>query len=78
DAAQAMAADAGLSAPTFQEARLIVAHRYGRLAGMSWFWLCEPHSNAAYAWYCLLINGTVNYGNRSAEGGAVAVRRVNP
>jgi hypothetical protein len=78
DAAQDMAADAGLSAPTFQEARLIVAHRYGRLAGMSWFWLAEPHSNSAYAWYCYLGSGNVNYNHRSAGGGALAVRRVNP
>ena len=77
-AAQAMAADAGLSAPTFQEARLIVAHRYGRLAGMSWFWLCEPHSNSACAWLCDLGGGNVGYISRSAGGGAVAVRRVNP
>ncbi len=77
DQTQAWAKGLGLSAPTIQEARLIVAHKYGRLADMTWFWTCEPHSNSAYAWYCHL-----NFGNgdltRSSLGGGVAVRRVNP
>jgi len=78
DEAQEWAKDRGLSAPTKQEARLIVAHRYNRLADLSWFWTCEPHSESSYAWFCHLYHGTVYYRHRSASGGAVAVRRVNP
>jgi len=78
DHAQAFAKARGLYAPTIQEARLIVAHRHGRLDGMSWFWTCEPHKeNSAFAWDCYLDDGGVNYCGRSASGGAVAVRRVN-
>ena len=75
---QAWAAARELSALTRQESRLIVAHRYSRLPGMSWFWTSEEHEDASYAWGCNLGYGLVLDGSRSAEGGAVAVRRVNP
>lgn len=75
--AQKWAADSGLSAPTCQEARLIVAHHAGRLDDLLWFWTCEEHSSA-FAWNCYLDDGDVFYDTRSAQGGAVAVRRVNP
>ena len=75
--AQKWAADSGLSAPTCQEARLIVAHHAGRLDDLLWFWTCEEHSSAC-AWNCFLNLGLVIYLDRSAAGGAVAVHRVNP
>jgi hypothetical protein len=78
DGAKAFAKEDGLSAPSDQEARLIVAHKGNHLDGMSWFWLSKVHSNPAYAWNCYLTSGDVDDNDRSAEGGAVAVRRVNP
>jgi hypothetical protein len=77
--AQTFARDRGLSAPTRQETRLIVANKYERLASLSWIWTCEPYEgNDECAWDCYLYDGGVSNDVRSAEGGAVAVRRVVP
>jgi hypothetical protein len=75
--AQDWAAGLGLSCPTRQECRLIVAHRYSRLDEMSpqWFWTSEAR-NSSYAWFCTLSYGAVSYDYRDYEGGAVAVRRI--
>ena len=78
DATQKWAQEQGYSAPTRQEARLIVAHKYSRLDSKSYFWTCELHENSACAWYCNLSDGHVGNYARSAELGAVAVRRVSP
>ena len=77
DATQAWAKERGLSAPTRQEARLIVAHQHSRLKDLTSFWTCEEF-DSSYAWYCYLYDGYVDYDDRSFRRGAVAVRRVNP
>ena len=63
-------------APTQREGTLITATLRGRLdtSVAWWFWTSTKHGSA-FAWSCHLYYGDVSYGYRSAEGGAVAVRR---
>ena len=75
DGAQAWARERGLSMPTKQEARLIVAHQHGRLDDLISIWTCEEF-DSSYAWICNLGSGGVDDGGRSFRRGAVAVRRL--
>jgi hypothetical protein len=78
DDTQAWAEALGFTAPTIQEAHLIVANKHKRLAGITCFWTSEKHSQAAYAWHCCLYFGFVSDYYRSAQLGGVAVRRLIP
>ena len=67
----------GGALPTRQEQALLFANCKPHLQA-GWHWSCEEHeSDASYAWDCHFTYGNQNnYGLKSYEGGAVAVRRV--
>lgn len=60
--------------PTRAESALLYANLQAILSP-TWHWTSEP-GGASYAWYCHFYNGTQTYRYRSAEGSAVAVRRL--
>jgi len=66
----------GGALPTRQEQALLFANCKPHLKPR-WHWSCEEHENdASYAWGCHFYGGDQDYGLKSYEGGAVAVRRV--
>jgi len=40
-----------------------------------WQWTSDEY-DASYAWYCYFVNGDQNYGHKSFEGSAFAVRYI--
>ncbi len=73
--AQDWAYAAGGDAPSTEEFALIKANCGHRLTN-SWYWTNKPHAeNASYAWH-FFSAGLTTIGNKSAAGGALAVRRV--
>ena len=75
-AAQAWAKSVGGELPTRQEQALLFANCKPHL-NPDWHWSSETE-DASYAWGCIFRYGTQGYNNRSYEGCAVAVRRLNP
>ena len=70
------AEQAGGALPTRQEQALLFANCKPHLQPR-WHWSCEEHEeDASYAWGCYFGYGTQDYGHKSYEGSAVAVRRV--
>lgn len=61
--------------PDRQEHALIYANCKPHMKP-EWHWSSEQHENASYAWFCGFDDGTQNYTYKSAEGAAVAVRRI--
>lgn len=78
DDAMAWAQKVGGSLPDHQEQALLFANCKPHLDDV-WHWSFQQHeTNASYAWYCNARNGHQYYFHKSAEGAAVAVRRVTP
>ena len=79
DDATAWAEAAGGALPTRQEQALLFANCKPHLQP-EWHWSSETHeSDASYAWLCFFTDGyQLNGFRKSAEGAAVAVRRVTP
>jgi len=73
-AAMDWAATAGGSLPTRQEQALLFANCKPHLEA-AWHWSCETEGSSD-AWSCYFGNGGQYYNGRSAEGCAVAVRRL--
>lgn len=68
----------GGALPNRQEQALLYANCKPHLDGV-WHWSSQTHEeNSSYAWGCGFNNGyQITGGGKSAEGAAVAVRRVN-
>lgn len=78
DDAMAWAQKVGGSLPDRQEQALLFANCKPHLDAV-WHWSCQQHeTNASFAWYCYFSNGNQLILHKSAEGAAVAVRRVTP
>lgn len=76
--AKAWAESLGAQLPTRQEQALLYANCKPHLK-RTWHWSSEEHEeDASHAWGCRFSYGTQNYGPKSGEGSAVAVRRLNP
>ena len=73
-AAMDWAAAVGGALPTRQEQALLYANCKPHLKAR-WHWSCETEGSS-YAWSCYFGYGTQGYDGRSAEGCAVAVRRL--
>ena len=77
-AAIAWAAGVGGSLPTRQEQALLFANCKAQFEPR-WHWSSETHeTNASSAWFCYFGNGHQYYYDKSYEGCARAVRRLNP
>lgn len=75
-AAMDWSARVGGSLPTRQEQALLYANCKPHLKP-EWHWSCETHKeDASCAWFCYFGTGYQYLSHKSAEGGAVAVRRV--
>jgi hypothetical protein len=74
DAAKAWAKDVGGQLPSRAVVMLLYA-TCKALVPTDWYWTDEP-DGASYAWGCYFDDGFLDYGYRSAEGGAVAVRLI--
>ena len=75
-AAMEWAQGIGGSIPTRQEQALLYANCKPHLKP-EWHWSSESYeSDASFAWYCHFLNGYQGGNHKSAEGAAVAVRRV--
>lgn len=68
--------------PTRPVAALLYANAKSRFQA-TWYWTADElqadtgdKSDASYAWSCGFTSGDQSYGHKSAEGAAVAVRRV--
>jgi hypothetical protein len=78
DAAMAWAAGIGGALPTRQEQALLFAN-CGPHLQRRWHWSGQQYEkNASSAWTCYFSHGLQFYDRKSSEGGAVAVRRLNP
>jgi hypothetical protein len=78
DDAMAWAEEIGGSLPDRQEQALLYANCKPHLKPV-WQWSCQQHEqDASFAWDCTFINGSQEYDRKSAEGAAVAIRRVTP
>ena len=75
-AAMDWAASVGGTLPTRQEQALLFANCKPHLEP-AWHWSSQTEG-ASYAWYCNFLYGGQGYSYRSAEGSAVAVRRLTP
>lgn len=64
----------GADLPTRVEASMLFAHVKASLPG-GWHWTNESYGSSC-AWFCSFGGGSVGYGTRTAEGGAVALRRL--
>jgi len=74
--ALAWAAERQGDLPTRPEAALLFAHLQDKLPKL-WCWTNEECSwDASYAWHCGFSYGFQDYFRKSAEGAAVAVRRL--
>jgi hypothetical protein len=75
-AAMDWAASVGGALPTRQEQALLYANCKPHIKP-EWHWSSETHADdASYAWHCTFSLGYQGYSHKSAEGSAVAVRRV--
>ena len=62
--------------PTRPVAAMLFANAQTQLP-KEWHWTCETHAaDASYAWYCYFNYGNQNFGRKSYEGSAVAVRLI--
>ena len=78
DGATAWAKEVGGHLPDRREQSLLFANCKPHLKA-EWHWSSEVHeSNPSYAWYCYFSYGGQYDVHKSAEGAAVAVRRVIP
>jgi hypothetical protein len=78
-AAMEWAESVGGKLPNRREIRLLQSNLGDTLPTSGWAWLEEVHeTNASSAWGCHFGYGSLYCHDRSAEGGAVAVRRLNP
>lgn len=77
DDAMAWAKDVGGTLPDRQEQSLLYANCKPHLKPV-WHWSCQQHEqDASFAWSCF-FGGYQGRTRKSAEGAAVAVRRLNP
>jgi len=75
--AMAWAASVGGTLPNRQEHALLFANCKPHLKPV-WHWSCQEYEeNASGAWHCAFYYGDQDTTRKSAEGAAVAVRRVN-
>jgi len=78
DDAMAWATTVGGQLPDRQEQALLYANCKPHLKP-AWHWSSEVHeSDASSAWFCHFNYGNQDGNHKSAEGAAVAVRRVSP
>ncbi|MBA4343245.1 MAG: hypothetical protein C0423_14000 [Methylibium sp.] len=78
DDAMAWADEVGGSLPNRQEQALLFSNCKPHLKP-AWHWSCQEHEeNTSCAWRCTFSYGSQSDNHKSAEGAAVAVRRVNP
>lgn len=76
--ATSWASEVGGELPTRQEQALLYANCKPHLKPV-WHWSSETHaSDSSYAWFCDFSYGSQGNYRESAEGAAVAVRRVTP